>query len=141
MYLLSTDLRGCSNTDTLKITIDTTFFVLSISQNLISPNNNDGINDNFIISNIGDFIGTNYRVEIKLYDEKDLLIFENNDLKKVYDQNQQIIVWNGLGNVAGSNQVLNTGPYFYIIKIFVKEGANENLKYLQTGSIMLLNNK
>ena len=141
VYLLSTDLRGCSNTDTLKITIDTTFFVLSISQNLISPNNNDGINDNFIISNIGDFIGTNYRVEIKLYDEKDLLIFENNDLKKVYDQNQQIIVWNGLGNVAGSNQVLNTGPYFYIIKIFVKEGANENLKYLQTGSIMLLNNK
>ncbi|MCX8481095.1 MAG: gliding motility-associated C-terminal domain-containing protein, partial [Sediminibacterium sp.] len=141
IYLLSTDNRGCSNTDTLQVNVDSTLYVLFISQNLISPYNNDGINENFTISNIEEYMGANNRIEIKVYDERDLLIYENNELKKVYDQKGQIIVWNGMRNLGSSNQNLNTGPYFYIIKIFTKEGSTERLKLNQTGSIMLLNGK
>ena len=141
IYLLATDTRGCSNTDTLPITIDSSSFELIISQNIITPYNYDGVNDIFTISNIGDFMGTNFRVELKIYDERDALIFENTDLKKMYNQKDQIIVWDGRANLGNSDQNLSTGAYYYTIKIYTKDGTNENLKINQTGSINLLNGK
>ncbi|MTI21205.1 gliding motility-associated C-terminal domain-containing protein, partial [Fulvivirga sp. RKSG066] len=98
--VMLTDVNGCSYTETFSIEADINVF------NGLSPNG-DGVNDEWEIGCIDDFLNNN----VKIFNRSGALVYE------VDQYNNSEIIFRGEGNrgIYIGNQELPDGTYFYVI--------------------------
>ena len=98
----TTDANGCTNQDSVIVTSNCNTIVVPTG---FSPNN-DGFNDNYVISYIDQFPNAN----LKIFNRWGTLVYEMNS----YDNS-----WTGLSNVdkIGIGEVLPNGTYYYILDL------------------------
>jgi gliding motility-associated-like protein len=98
----TTDANGCTNQDNVIVTSNCNTIVVPTG---FSPNN-DGFNDNYVISYIDQFPNAN----LKIFNRWGTLVYEMNS----YDNS-----WTGLSNVdkIGIGEVLPNGTYYYILDL------------------------
>ena len=107
--------NGCSNTDTVIVSVDDNFLV--IPYNIITPNGN-GKNDVWYVKNIESYPQN----KVVIMDEWGLVVYE----KKAYNNE-----WEGKNK---KGEILPDGTYYYILTF-------ENEKKVYKGFIALLRNK
>ncbi len=104
-YILTgTDEHGCSNTDSITITVKNEIFI----PNLFTPNN-DGNNDSFKI------YGTGIKdMFLQIYNQEGLLVFESNDKEEITQTG-----WDG----TNKGQLLPDASYIWIIRGTYNDGT------------------
>jgi gliding motility-associated-like protein len=112
--VLATDLNGCESADFMELDfVDCNIDI----PNVFTPNN-DGFNDEWVID-----------IDRPLYVE--LLIF-NRWGRKVFESNEELIVWDGVHYKTGED--CSEGTYFFILKARTFDGAF----FEATGNIELI---
>ena len=113
--LTGTDMNGCSDVDSLTITVLVDYNV--IISNIMTPNN-DGYNDRWIVQNIENYPNTT-------------VIVVNREGQQVFKSDSYDNNWDGI-NTNGKN--LPDGTYYYIVKF-------QNSDKLYKGAITILKEK
>jgi len=121
------DTAGCDQVFELTMVVDDNCKVDPVCSDLLVHNaistNNDGINENFVIEQIDQFIcyPTN---SVEIYNRWGVLVFETQQ----YDNATRVFTGRSEGRATiGAGQELPTGTYFYIIKYFdARTGKNVN---------------
>jgi gliding motility-associated-like protein len=115
-HLTVTDINGCVNTDSITITVLTSFNNIVVT-NLITANG-DGYNDKWIISDIEKYPGTE-------------VIIVNREGQQVFYSSYYDNSWDGTGKTG---KPLPDGTYYYFIKFAGTDKVNK-------GPITILNEK
>ena len=110
LHVKVTDAKGCTNIDTTKLItisdqiINPDSFIITVLNNVLTPQLLDGINDYLKIKNLEDKGYYPSAVAIYIYNSWGDLVFTNPQ----YDNK-----WSG---VSSTGKPLNAGTYYYIIK-------------------------
>jgi gliding motility-associated-like protein len=114
--LIGTDINGCSDEDSITITVIMDYNV--VISNLMTPND-DGFNDRWIVGNIENYPNT----EVIVVNREGSVVFSSDS----YDNN-----WDGTNP---SGQALPDGTYYYILKFA------DNTDKIYKGSVTILKQK